>query len=187
MFTLCRYIAAFFLLLRVGRVRVSGLENIPKGGAVACGNHGSFLDPVLLDVAARRRFMFMAKKELFKSPILGGFLKWLGSYPINRGAAADTAAFKTTLDLLNKNRLICIFIQGRRDRSGSITKPKPGAALFAAKSGAPVLPFAIITDYKPGGGARVIFGKPFGLDGETASPRENSELIAQRINELLAE
>ena len=53
------------------RVRVIGAENLPaEGGCLLCSNHTSMRDVVVLAAALPRQPRYMAKKELFKIPLL---------------------------------------------------------------------------------------------------------------------
>ena len=68
------------------RVKVFGLENVPKtGGYIICPNHTSNMDPVLLAITFERQIYFMAKAELFRNSVLRKILKVLGAFPVERG------------------------------------------------------------------------------------------------------
>ena len=55
------------------RISIVGLENVPdKGGAIVVANHRSLMDPPLLGSVLRRPIRFMAKMELFSTPLLPG-------------------------------------------------------------------------------------------------------------------
>ena len=55
----------FFLYCKIfHRARIYGKENIPKEGPlIFCGNHRTFLDPVIIKVTAKRDMRFLAKEE----------------------------------------------------------------------------------------------------------------------------
>ena len=64
------------LLIRMFRITIIGAENQPdEGGLIAVSNHISFLDVIVMAVALKRQIRFMAKKELFGIPLLGGLIK----------------------------------------------------------------------------------------------------------------
>ena len=76
------------LLLAVYRTRFRRRENVPEdGGFILAGNHVSYLDPALLWVGAPRETHFMAKEELFETPILGWGLPRAVRVPVSRGTA----------------------------------------------------------------------------------------------------
>jgi 1-acyl-sn-glycerol-3-phosphate acyltransferase len=122
----------WFLFRLIYRVRITGRENIPKEGA--------FL--LWLSMFLKREPRFMAKKELFKPGLYNWFFKNYGAYPIDRHATADMQAFRTTLDLLKNENGIIIFSQGTRMKD--FENAKGGVAVFALKSGAPIIPAGIL-------------------------------------------
>ena len=70
------------------RFKVEGRENIPKGKSfIVCPTHSGYLDPELVSFATKRPISYMAKKELFKNPILRWILNALGAFPVDRGSA----------------------------------------------------------------------------------------------------
>ena len=102
------------------RLEISGTENIPLNGPVViASNHVSLLDPPIIGVASSRKIHFMAKQELFV-PILGSIYRTLGAFPVRRGAA-DRNAIKYGIDLLLAEKVLAIFPEGTRSKTG---KPK---------------------------------------------------------------
>ena len=72
--------AAFVLLLHP--LDVQGRENLPDEPVLICANHSSGWDPVLLVCALASDFplRIMAKEQLFKIPIIGGFIRRMGAF-----------------------------------------------------------------------------------------------------------
>ena len=132
-----------------------GNEYVPsQGPIVVVANHGSHLDPPLLGHALGRPVAFMAKAELFRVPILGTIIRACGAYPVNRGAS-DREAIRVATDRLNRGWATGVFLDGTRQDDGRINQPMPGAALLAARSGAPLLPVAIINTHRALGSGRL--------------------------------
>ena len=134
------------LLSAVWGVKTSGLEQVPRSGAliVAC-NHVSLLDPVLLYAAigpARRPYS-LAKKELFENPVLGWFFRGVGTIPLDRGGDATTA-MRAALDVLGKGGCLAIYPEGTRVAPGESRRPKAGVSFLAARSRAPVVPVRLV-------------------------------------------
>jgi glycerol-3-phosphate dehydrogenase (NAD(P)+) len=129
-------ILAYFRARRLGR------EHIPPGGLILASNHRSFLDPFVIGCCLPRPIYFMAKRELFKYPLVGWFLNCLGAFPVRRGQS-DEESMETALTLLDRGRAVVIFPEGTRITSGSLGKPKRGVGRLALQSGAPVVPVAI--------------------------------------------
>ena len=124
-----------------------------QGPLVVVANHGSHLDPPLLGHALGRPVAFMAKAELFQIPILGSIIRACGAYPVKRGAS-DREAIRTATARLEEGWAIGVFLDGTRQTDGRVNQPRPGAALLAARSGAPLLPVAIINSHRALGAGR---------------------------------
>ena len=62
-------------LHKLFRLTVIGEENLPeRGGAIVCANHTSLMDVLVLSCVLKRQVRYMAKKELFRLPLLGRLL-----------------------------------------------------------------------------------------------------------------
>lgn len=134
---------ARIIIFPILRVRVSGLHNIPRHqGVIIAANHASEFDPIFVGCGMHRRIFFMAKMELFRNPVIGWFLRQLGAFPVRRGGA-DRQAIKQALGHLQEGRVLGIFPEGTRSRSGELQAPHTGVALLAIKAGVPVVPVAI--------------------------------------------
>lgn len=113
-----------------------------EGGYIVCGNHVSATDAIALCYAFRKnQVCFMAKKELFKIPVLAPLIKLLGAFPIDR-SGSDVGAIKSAVRLVESGSCLGIFPQGHRypgvDPRG--TKTKNGMALIATKTKADIVP-----------------------------------------------
>lgn len=135
------------LILRTSRVRlkVNGLENIPRGAAVIfCSNHPSAMDIPILFVGLPLQFRFVAKRSLFDVPFLGWHLWRSGHIPVERGRPHQ--AFKSLDKAAERIRAGCpvvLFAEGHRNRDGSLGPFKKGSFYLAIQSGAPVVPVTI--------------------------------------------
>ena len=113
-----------------------------KGGCIVCANHVSATDAIALCYAFKKnQVYFMAKKELFKVPVLAPLIRLLGAFPIDRGGN-DVGAVKTAIGLVSEGKTLGIFPQGHRypgeDPRG--TRTKNGMALIATKAEADIVP-----------------------------------------------
>ncbi len=185
------------LLSIISGLKVSGRENIPdRGKVLLVSNHRSYLDPPLVAYAVRKReVFFMAKEELFKSPILGFLIKhWGNAFPVKRGRF-DIKALKVALEILNSGELLCVFPEGTRAPKGKFLKPKWGAGMIALKAKAPIVPCLIegSEDVMPKGSkfpkfahVSIRFGEPFLIDLDDV--RENyqraADIMMEKIKEL---
>ena len=143
-----RVIYAIFagIVGRILRISVIGREKEPdEGGFLVCSNHISASDPVILCYAFRKhQVRFMAKKELFRIPILSSLIRLLGAFPVDRGGS-DVGAIKKGMKFLADGECMGIFPQGHRypGVDPRTTGLKNGAALISTRAGADVVPVYI--------------------------------------------
>ena len=128
------------------RIKVVGRENEPDhGGFMVCANHTSATDPVALCYAfSKHQVRFMAKKELFKVPVVSWLVRLMGAFPVDRGGN-DVGAIKKSVTMLKEGKCMGIFPQGHRypGVDPRTTAAKNGAALITVKAEADIVPVYI--------------------------------------------
>ncbi len=135
---------AFFFYYRIS---FEGRENIPKGTAVIfASNHRSYLDPVLVSMAAPHPFNFIAKEPLFRNPIFGNFIRFMGAFPTANSKDPSYDMLTEATKRLEKRRHLTIFPEGTRHTDGKVGRGKSGVCVLAARSGKPVVPIGLIFD-----------------------------------------
>ena len=178
-------------VMQIWRLRSRGREHVPMTGPlIVAANHSSYLDPVALGVACPRPISYMAKAELFRIPILGGLIKRVHAYPVERGEKASaSAAIKKSVQMLKEGRALGIFPQGTRVREGA-GDAKAGVALLASLGNAPVVPAYIwgSKDATKLHQIKVAFGEPLRLPPGRKATREEianfRDSIMASINQL---
>lgn len=173
---------AIFLYCKVvHRVKIEGTENIPKEGAlIFCGNHRTFLDPPLIKVTAKREAHFLAKQELYKNPFLS-FLGWIfEAIPVKRDSK-DINAIKSSLKYLKKGECIALFPEGTRNGLAKGEKVKDGAAFFAIRSGAKVIPVGIAGKTGAFSKVTIRYGAP--LEYSTYKKAEDEKEALETVTE----
>ena len=170
----------------VYRVKVEGTENIPKDKSqplIYCGNHRNYADPPLIVVTAKRHVRFLAKEELRKNPFFA-FLGVVFDGIYVKRDSKDVTALKTTLKALKDGESIALFPEGTRNGMEKGQKAKDGAAFFAVKTGAKVIPVGIRGGEKPFKKMYITYGKP--LDFSNRSKEELDE-VTEEIMEKIVE
>ncbi|MFI6473539.1 lysophospholipid acyltransferase family protein [Streptomyces sp. NPDC050516] len=185
------------LLRWLFRPCVEGAGRVPEAGAVIlAGNHQSFTDQFLLGVTLRRRLTFLAKQEYFTAPGLRGrataaFFRALGQIPVDRsGKDAAQSALDTALQVLGYGGVLGVFPEGTRSHDGRLYKGKVGVAAMALRSGAPVVPVAMIGTFEAQPKGRRLprrvpitlrFGEP--LDFSRYAGMENERLVLRAVTD----
>ena len=174
-------------------LRIKGRENEPtaeEGTYLVIAPHRTWADPIYLCAALRHwQPHFMAKKELFKIPLLRGLIRSLGAYPVNRGGA-DVGAIKRTIAMLKDGTCVGMFPQGHRYNKVDPRKTpvKTGAAMIALKAGVPILPVYIqVKDNRhfPFCKKTLIIGSPITPEEMNYNPEAPGEY--QRVADYLFE
>jgi 1-acyl-sn-glycerol-3-phosphate acyltransferase len=168
-------------------LKIVGRENVPKeGGVLLCANHISLLDPMTIGIKLKRQVKYMAKAELFNVPVLGWLIKQLGAFPVKRGGVSKES-IKTALNTLRGGNVMGIFPEGTRNSDSGVAKK--GAASFALRSGAAVVPAAIIGSYKPFRRMTVVYGAPIDLSSFEGAGSDSLEAVTDvimgRIHEMI--
>ena len=173
--------------------KVNGKKNLPKKGPyIVCSNHLSNYDPVFLALTQKRQIYYMAKAELFKNRFFSWLIRKLGAFPVERGAG-DGKAINEAEQVVNDGRLLGIFIEGTRSKTGEFLRPKSGAAIIAQQMNVPVIPVCITPKNKKVKvfqKVTISWGKPMSVEelglknGGGEEYRRASRMIMDEIKKL---
>ena len=173
--------------------KVRGKKNRPKSGSyIVCSNHLSNYDPMLVSVTQKRQIYYMAKKELFENKFGAAMIRELGAFPVDRGSG-DGEAINTAEEVVQDGRLLGIFIEGTRSKTGEFLRPKSGAAMIAYQTQTPVIPVCITPKeqkIKLFRKVTISWGKPLSIEelglqtGTPATFRNASRRIMDEIKQL---
>jgi len=179
---------------------VSGLENLPKHGAmIFCANHTSHLDAAAILAALPRKLALevttVAARDVWGERPLRDLVAKVTTNSVSLERRGDFASGLRMLDaVLREGRPIILFPEGKRSADGEMVEFKEGAAMLAIRNGAPIVPVYIEGADEvmpkgrtwPGTGEiRVSFGKaifPEQLAGEAREPKR--EAYARMMEEL---
>lgn len=132
-----------FILETFYNLKIVGIEKVPAdGGLIFACNHLSNIDPPVIEIALHkvRQARFVAKKELFKVPVVGYIFREQRYIPIDRKMpGGDLKALRLSVDAVKKGDCVVVFPQGTRSKDGNPSPPKVGIGFLACKTGAPVI------------------------------------------------
>jgi 1-acyl-sn-glycerol-3-phosphate acyltransferase len=134
----------------VWRPTVTGLDNVPRTGAVLlASNHLSFADSLVIPIVAPRKVHFLAKSDYFRGGGIKGTLQkaWfegMGMLPVDRDdPRAAIASLDTALEVLGRGDAFGLYPEGTRSRDGRLYRGRTGVAHLALTAGVPVVPVGI--------------------------------------------
>ncbi|MEU0288650.1 lysophospholipid acyltransferase family protein [Streptomyces sp. NPDC006147] len=167
------------LMYGLWKPRVLGCWRVPASGPVIFAvNHSHNIDgPMVMGVAPRPTH-FLIKKEAFVGP-LDPFLTGIGQLKVDRHSI-DRTAIARALGVLEQGGVLGIFPEGTRGE-GDFASIRAGLAYFAVRSGAPIVPVAVLgSSDRPGRLVKalpplrsrvdVVFGDPFdAIEGARSS------------------
>ena len=175
------------------RIKVVNREKEPNEGSfLVCANHASASDPVVICYAFRKhQIRFMAKRELFKIPLLASLIKMLGAFPIDR-SGADVGAIKSAVRMIGEGKCVGIFPQGHRypEKDPRETATKSGAALIFSRARCDIVPvyiwrkknkFRLFSRTYVIIGDRIPFDKLGFTEASTAEYKRMTEIVFERV------
>ncbi|MBT2902553.1 lysophospholipid acyltransferase family protein [Streptomyces sp. McG8] len=183
------------LMYGLWKPRVLGSWRVPAASPVILAvNHSHNIDgPMVMGVAPRPTH-FLIKKEAFVGP-LDPFLTGIGQVKVDRHST-DRTAIARALGVLEQGGVLGIFPEGTRGE-GDFASIRAGLAYFAVRSGAPIVPVAVLgSSDRPGrlikalpplrSRVDVVFGDPFDAgDGSGRRTRKALDEATARIQKQL--
>ncbi len=186
MFYKILYILCYLPLKILFPIKVVGKENLMKSKAILCCNHQSNIDFIPIYYAAKTKVFALCKKELYSNKIKSWFYKQMRTIPINR-KNPELSSIKKCLNVLKDNKNLLIFPQGTRATTEEVNGIKQGIAMFALKSGAPIIPMVYLKKNRIFRRNKLVIGKPMYFDFEYS--KENAQVVIEKLelkmNELI--
>jgi 1-acyl-sn-glycerol-3-phosphate acyltransferase len=183
------------------KLEVEGTEHVdPERSYVVVANHLSTLDIMVCFLAVRLPIRYLAKKELFRVPILAQGMRAVGIIEVDREArgAIHAEVNRQAKELIRKKRSLIIYAEGTRPRNGVMRPFKKGAFTMAISGGLPILPVTIHGTYEAfipgrpwvrGGPVRAVIDPAIDTAGMGQSDvgrlrDQVQDLIASRVREM---
>jgi 1-acyl-sn-glycerol-3-phosphate acyltransferase len=165
------------------RPRAYGLDRLPRtGGVVLAVNHLHWMDVPVVGVVSPRTINFVAKIEAHQIPGLGHVIRAFGTLSVRRGES-DREAVRLMRQAARDGRVLGLFVEGTRQKTGRPGTAMPGAAMIALQEDVPVVPAAVygtqfwsLADWKP---CSVAFGEPVRFEGLPRSGKGYKEATAE--------
>ncbi|MEJ2610343.1 MAG: acyl-[ACP]--phospholipid O-acyltransferase [Candidatus Thiodiazotropha sp.] len=147
------------------RIEVLGFKNIPaQGGVMMLGNHISWLDWAMIQIACPRPVRFVMQRGIYQRWYLKWFLDLFGVIPI--ASSASKEAFSTINNLLRTGEVVCLFPEGAISRNGHLGEFKSGYEKCVEDVDGVILPFYL----------RGLWGSRFSLSSEKLQQNRNTRL-----------
>lgn len=184
------------LLARMWRLRVSAAHHVPaQGSVVLAANHTAFLDGILLSAASPRPVHVLTGSEAFVPP-LDRLLRATSQIRVEHDGP-DRTALHQAVAVLQGDGVVGIFPEVHRG-AGDGRHVRHDAAYLAARTGAPVVPVAILGARPAGAGKdalprlrstlHVVFGEPVAIAAD-GDPRRRAVLArsGERLRQVLSD
>lgn len=178
------------------RGRTRHADRVPAvGPVILVANHAAFLDGPVVFSLAPRPVTFLVKQEAF-SGFFGWVLTAVGQVPIDR-TVGDRTALGTAVAVLERGGAVGIFPEGTR-QDGQVEQVNQGAAWIALRTGARLVPVAVLGTRVPGRSGEawprprapitVDYGEPFALDVDPSLPgRQRLRAATEQVRVTLAD
>ena len=143
-FSLVRILVSMAILQRY-RLVVEGFNNIPqKGGVLLLGNHISFIDWAIVQMAVPKKVYFVMERSIYSRWYIKFFLDFFGVIPVS--SLGSRGAIEQIQKRLSNGDIVCLFPEGVISRHGHLNEFKSGFEKIAQgvdENLAVVLPFYI--------------------------------------------
>ncbi len=170
----------------------TGYGNFPKeGGCVIIFNHNHAFDPFIGGTAVHRKIRYVAKRALFKTPILKSMANSYGCIPLVRNSS-DQQMLLRSKKVLREGGILGMFPEGTRSKTGKLQKFHVGSARLCLEEKVPYCPIIVTGTHKIKIGhiVRVYVGKPRYPDPNMEANYENAviftELMQKDISDMVA-
>jgi 1-acyl-sn-glycerol-3-phosphate acyltransferase len=128
--------------------KIHNAERLPqKGPAIIVSNHTSYYDWSVLSAVYNREYLvFLGAQELLNRPIVSWLMKLNILIYIDR-ERPGLSYFREVVRRLKQGRIVVIYPEGKRSKSGKMIEPKTGFLKLAMLVNAPIIPIGMKGTY----------------------------------------
>lgn len=143
--SLARLWGRSLLFLSGVSVDISGVEHfLTDRPQILFSNHQGAFDILVLQAFIPVQFRWVAKKSLFKIPIIGWSMSLAGYVSIEREKPSSAyRSIEAAAEKVKHGTSVLIFPEGTRSAQDKLLPFKRGGFLIAMKSGVPIVPISI--------------------------------------------
>lgn len=142
LYYILRPYVTFFFKFFIKKISISGLENIPKSGAVilAATHANSFLDAAIIGCHIDRQMWSLGRGDIFKKPLAKKVLSSFFMLPIHRLSEGkehlnrNDKTFRRCIELFKLGEVILIFTEGICTHQTKLLPLKKGTARLAQQA-----------------------------------------------------
>lgn len=188
------------------RLEVRGADLVDRSTSyVVTSNHLSNIDVMVCFLALPVPIRYLAKRELFRVPILAQAMRAIGIVEVDRQHSRSVSILdsvnRQSQTVIDRGHSLIIYPEGTRSRDGELKPFKKGAFTMAINAGMPVLPVTLYgtrevwrpqTPWIHRGTVIVIIDPPIATDGMDRSHADKlrdrvQQNTVRRLSELAAE
>lgn len=156
---------------------------LPDGPCIFVCNHQGAFDILALFMGLPRRFVFIAKKSVFRYPFIGWHIAAQGFISVDRSNRERSIRSLEIAGARIRNGIsVAVFPEGTRSADGSILPFKKGPFVVALQAGVPIIPVALEGSlhvnpkrawYVCPNTVRILLGPPIETAGLTDAQRDD--------------
>lgn len=179
-------------------IRTEGFERLQwDEPAILMANHESYLDVPALIASCPVPLRFVARKEVFKAPIMGAAMWATGQISIDRSDRTKAIeSLRRAAKQVSSGRTVLLFPEGTRSSDGELGTFKKGGFMLALEAGVPIVPIGLAgtRGLVPRGTwmysrsrVSIVVGEPIPTAGMSVEDREGlMQTVRERIEEARA-
>jgi len=129
----------------LSRLQASGFEQLEwNQPAILMANHQSYMDVPSIIAACPVPLRFVARKEVFKAPIMGAAMRATGQICVDRSNRERAiASLRAAASTIAEGRTVLLFPEGTRSFDGELQAFKKGGFMLALQAQVPIIPVGI--------------------------------------------